>query len=85
MVDGRRHKKKDERRYSGGWKKTQNKMEGDPVVDGRRPNIGGKRDTVVDGRRHKIGWKGRYRCGWIQRWRDFEIQRYRGGGKETLR
>ncbi len=30
----------DERRYSGGWKKTQHRMKGDTVIDGIRHNIG---------------------------------------------
>ncbi len=28
------------RRYRGGWKKTQHRMKGDIVVDGRRHSIG---------------------------------------------
>ncbi len=54
-----------ERKKSGGWKKTQNRMKEDTMVNGRRYSGGWKKTqhrmkgdtvgTVVDGRRHKIG------------------------------
>ncbi len=73
---------RDERRYSGRWKKIHHRMKGDTVVEGRTQHRM-KGDTVVGGRRHKIGWKGIYIQWWMEEDTAWDERRYSSGWKDT--